>query len=118
NLELRQLDLLPCGDCRNADGETTTEAGQHDFARGRGRVFTKEVPRLVDNDGRMIANIAEGAVLPLHDGVDVVLATSAGVVAAFFGEGQQAVAVDRAQVGGDGLSCFGGQSWLLMERCR
>jgi len=63
---------------------------------------TEQVRRFVDHHRRVVAHVAQCAVLALDHGMDLVGATRGRVVAALLGEGQQAIAIDRAQVGLDG----------------
>jgi len=85
----------PGGD---ADGKATTQRGEGNFAgRGSG-VLAEQMQRLVHDNGRVVAHIAQRTVLPLADGMHDVGASAGRIVAPVLGECHQPVAVDRTEI--------------------
>ncbi|MPM48242.1 hypothetical protein SDC9_94966 [bioreactor metagenome] len=94
-----QLDLAVGCDSGDANAQAAAEARQDDFPGGGSGVLAEQVQRLIDDDRRMVADIAEGAVFAVHDGVDLVRAAGVGVVAAALGKGFEAITVDGTEIG-------------------
>lgn len=78
------------------------QTGEHNFTRRRRGVLSEQVWRFVHDNGSVVAHIAQRSELAVYDGVDLVGAAGSRVVATFFREGEQALAVDGTQIGLDG----------------
>ncbi|CDG56220.1 hypothetical protein HALA3H3_p60006 [Halomonas sp. A3H3] len=106
DLQAAQLDLLPGSHGGDAHRQAAAQAGEHDLARRRRGIFAEQVQGLVHHH-LVPADVADGAVLPFGDGVDLVGAPGGRVAAALLGEAQQAVTVDGAQLALHGGRCVG-----------
>lgn len=101
--QARQLDVPVCRYGDDPDRYAAAKARKHYFTRRRGGVLPEKVQRLVNDNGRVVSDMAQSAVLTVAYRMNGVGPASVWIVTPAFGERQQATAINWSEVSFDCL---------------